>query len=188
MKKALIIVDVQKDFCPGGALAVPNGDKVIKPINKVIKLFEKNDMPIFFTRDWHPPKHCSFKDFGGPWPEHCVADTEGALFHDDLYMPESAEIISKAETVQSDAYSGFESTTLYTKLKEQKIEEVYIAGLATDYCVKSTVLDALKLGYRTNVIEEAVAAVNFNEGDDEKAFSEMRIGGVRVVNIDDIIL
>ncbi len=175
--KTLIIVDVQNDFCPGGSLAVNEGDTVIEPINKLIYSFSEHGMPIFFTRDWHPENHCSFSKFGGIWPVHCVAETFGADFHPKLIRPESFRIISKAVTREKDAYSGFEGTELDKKLKETGSNELVIAGLATDYCVKNTVIDALKLGYPTTVAEDAIKAVNIEARDGEKAIEEMKRAG-----------
>ncbi|MEM3151578.1 MAG: isochorismatase family protein, partial [Candidatus Bathyarchaeia archaeon] len=141
-ESALIIVDVQNDFLPGGALPVPNGDKVIPILNKYIELFNKVGAAIFATRDWHPPNHISFKTQGGIWPPHCIQNSKGAEFASNLKLPKNVNIISKAVNPNMEAYSGFEGTDLALKLKELGVKKVFIGGLATDYCVKNTVLDA----------------------------------------------
>ncbi|RMD45649.1 MAG: bifunctional nicotinamidase/pyrazinamidase [Aquificota bacterium] len=179
---ALIVVDVQNDFMPGGALPVPEGDKVVEPLNRYIELFEKYGNPVFFTRDWHPENHISFKGFGGIWPVHCVQDTEGAKFHPDLKIPlDNKFIISKGTSRDFDAYSGFQGTVLDSLLKERGIKRVFIGGVATDYCVKNTALGALNLGYQTFVLTDAIKGVDVNPGDSEKALNEiLSKGGVLI--------
>ncbi|QKG80099.1 bifunctional nicotinamidase/pyrazinamidase [Tenuifilum thalassicum] len=179
--KALIVVDVQNDFCPGGALAVPEGDKIIDPINKLIKQFEADELPIVFTRDWHPKNHISFKSNGGIWPEHCVAGTVGAEFHKDIYFPSVAILVSKATEYDKEAYSGFQGTGLASWLRQIDVDEVIVGGLATDYCVKNTVLDALKLGFKVSIVSEAIRAVNLNKNDGELAINEMKQKGVKFI-------
>ncbi|MBI9106462.1 MAG: nicotinamidase [Spirochaetales bacterium] len=184
--KVLIIVDIQKDFCPGGRLAVKDGDAVLSPSNRLLGAFKEAGLPVIFTRDWHPANHCSFTDFGGIWPSHCVAETSGADFHDNLIIPDNALIISKADRPDKDAYSGFEGTDLDTELKNLDADEIIIAGLATDYCVKNTVLDALRLGYKTTVAQECIRAVNINPEDGKQAVKEMIKAGAifdSVVNL-----
>ncbi|MEM3606639.1 MAG: isochorismatase family protein, partial [Candidatus Bathyarchaeia archaeon] len=132
-ESALIIVDVQNDFLPGGALPVPNGDKVIPILNKYIELFNKVGAAIFATRDWHPPNHISFKTQGGIWPPHCIQNSKGAEFASNLKLPKNVNIISKAVNPNMEAYSGFEGTDLALKLKELGVKKVFIGGLATDY-------------------------------------------------------
>lgn len=187
MKTALIVVDVQQDFCPGGALAVDEGDHVVEPINRLVRFFELKGWPVYFTRDWHPANHCSFKENGGLWPPHCIANTDGAGFHNDLYVPESATIISKADTSEADAYSGFEGTTLEQQLKSQGVEAVVVGGLATDYCVKSTALDAHRLGFKVTVAIDAVRAVNVKPEDGRCAIKHMQIRGVQFADDDGLI-
>src|SRR5450759_2178167 len=148
---ALLIVDVQNDFLPGGSLAVPHGDEVVTVLNRYLKLFETRTLPVYATRDWHPAQHCSFRAQGGPWPPHCVAKTSGAAFAAALQLPPSAVIISKAATVEQDAYSGFQGTSLDQQLRADNIRRLFIGGLATDYCVLNTVRDALRLGYQVLV-------------------------------------
>ena len=173
MKYALLVVDIQNDFCSGGALAVTGGDEVIDLANRLITLFRQNSWPIYLTRDWHPDNHCSFRAFGGPWPRHCVAGTEGARFHPRLSIPPDAEIISKATTPDKEAYSDFDGTGLARRLHDQEVDMVVIIGLATDYCVRAGALDALAAGFRVMVIREAVRAVDVNPGDGERALSEI---------------
>lgn len=187
MKQALLVVDIQNDFCPGGALAVQEGDRVVAPTNELIDFFEKKGWPIFFTRDWHPPHHSSFKAYGGIWPVHCVAETDGAAFHPALRIPNKAKIISKAMKVDTDAYSGFEGTDLALQLKQLDVEQVIIAGLTTDYCVKTTALDGLKNGFKVLVVPEATRAVNLNPGDGEEAMQEMKAHGGEFVGIKQIL-
>lgn len=181
MKTALIVVDVQRDFCPGGALAVDGGDQVVEPVNRLVRCFERHAWPIFFTRDWHPGNHCSFEAVGGPWPPHCIADTVGAEFHGDLYVLEKANIVSKAIRKDRDAYSGFEGTDLAARLKEQDIEAVVVAGLATDYCVKHTALDAHRSGFSVMVAADAVRAVNVKPDDGRRAIEDMQNQSVEFI-------
>ena len=175
-RRALVIVDVQRDFCPGGALPVKKGDAIIEPTNKLISLFEEERSPIFFTRDWHPPNHCSFVP-RGQWPPHCIRNTPGAEFHHSLYIPERATVISKATKSDTEAYSGFQGTDLEKRLKETGVEEVFVAGLATDYCVKNTVLDGISGGFKVGIISDCVKGVNLRPTDSANAFRTMVAGG-----------
>lgn len=172
-RTALVIVDLQNDFLPGGKLAVPEGDKVIPPLNCHIHRFQQNERPIFATRDWHPADHCSFKSQGGRWPAHCVADTPGAQFATSLELPSSATIISKGTSARKEAYSGFEGTDLEARLREASIDTLYVGGLATDYCVLNTVKDGLRLGFKVVLLTEAIRAVNVRPGDGARAEHEM---------------
>lgn len=178
---ALVIVDVQNDFLPGGALAVPHGDAVIEPLNRWIARFSAAGRPIVATRDWHPPNHCSFQAQGGPWPPHCIAGTPGAAFAADLQLPDSAIIISKAIAPQAEAYSGFAGTDLDGRLRTLGVRRLYVGGLATDYCVKNTVLDARRLGYEVIVLAQAIRAVDVEPGDGERALAEMQAAGAGLV-------
>ncbi|MBW1853012.1 MAG: isochorismatase family protein [Deltaproteobacteria bacterium] len=144
---ALVIVDLQNDFLPGGNLAVPDGDEIVPVINRYIALFQSKGLPVFATRDWHPQNHCSFEPQRGIWPVHCVQGTAGSQFHSDLRLPDSTTVISKAVTKEKDSYSGFEGTDLTERLKAAKVRRLLIGGLATDYCVLFTVKDALKNGF-----------------------------------------
>jgi len=179
---ALIIVDVQNDFLPGGALAVPAGDRVVPVLNRCIALFTSHGLPVFATRDWHPPDHCSFQPQGGPWPPHCVAGTKGAEFANGLNLPDETTVVSKADTQDQDAYSGFEGTGLHDHLRSLGIKRLFIGGLATDYCVLNTVMDALKLGYQVLLLTDAVRAVNINPGDGERAIAEMQAAGAMLID------
>jgi nicotinamidase/pyrazinamidase len=174
---ALVIVDVQNDFLPGGALAVPEGDQIIAPLNRVAAAFAEAGQPVLATRDWHPPDHCSFRPRGGIWPAHCVAGTYGAKFASSLRFPASVTLISKAHESNRDAYSGFDGTELEAHLRRMRIERIYVGGLATDYCVVSTVRDALRLGFAVVVLEDCMRAVNVNAGDGARAEDGMRTLG-----------
>ncbi|MCU1266900.1 MAG: isochorismatase hydrolase [Acidobacteria bacterium] len=180
-KRALIVVDVQNDFCPGGSLAVARGDEVIEPLNKLIQEFLERGEPVFKTRDWHPSQTKHFADFGGAWPVHCVQNTKGAEFHrallDDLHI----RVISKG-LGDEDSYSGFDGTDLALQLRRLGVEEVWVGGLATDYCVKNTVLDALKEGFRVKALADAMRPVELKSGDGARALNEMRDAGAEVVD------
>ena len=183
-KDALIIVDVQKDFCPGGALPVPEGDKIIPNLNKYVEIFRKNGGKIYATRDWHPENHISFKEYGGLWPKHCVQGTEGAEFHPNLKLPEDAVIISKGTDPLREAYSGFEGTDLKKKLKQEGIVRVFVGGLATEYCVKNTVLDAIKFGFETVLLMDAIKGIDLKPSNSRKAIDEMVKKGVKTVKLE----
>lgn len=186
-KDALIIVDLQRDFCPGGALPVPEGDRIVPVVNRYIEKFSSLKLPVVATRDWHPPNHCSFKEFGGTWPPHCVKNTEGASFHPYLKLPGEAKIISKATSRFREAYSGFEGTKLRNFLRRLKRRRLFICGLATDYCVKSTVLDALRFGFITFLLLDGVKGVDINPGDSMKAIDEMLSKGAIGMELTDIV-
>jgi nicotinamidase/pyrazinamidase len=171
---ALILVDVQLDFLPGGSLAVPRGDEVVPALNRYIAVFRGLTFPVVATRDWHPPDHCSFKARGGLWPPHCVAGSDGARFAPLLDLPCEARIVSKAMAPDKDAYSGFEGTDLDEWLKHAGASRLFVGGLATDYCVLNTVRDALRLGYATFLLLDAVRAVDVAPGDGARAIDEMR--------------
>ena len=178
---ALLIVDVQNDFLPGGSLAVPRGDEVVPVLNRYLRAFTAQNLPIYATRDWHPERHCSFRAQGGIWPPHCVAGTRGAEFAAALQLPSSAVIISKATTAELDAYSGFQGTNLDQQLREAKIRRLFIGGLATDYCVLNTVRDALRLGYEVFLLADAIRAVDVLPGKGQRAEQEMaRLGAQRI--------
>jgi nicotinamidase/pyrazinamidase len=177
---ALLVVDVQRDFLPGGTFSVPAGDEVIKPINRVVSLFERAGLPIFYSRDWHPPNHVSFKVRGGPWPRHCVASTEGAAFALTLRVPAGASIISKATTADRDALSAFQDTTLASQLRAAGVHRVYVGGLSTDYSVLATVLDAKREGFDVKVLTDAVRAVDVQPGDGLRALQEMQLSGAQL--------
>lgn len=156
---ALIVVDVQRDFLPGGALCVPGGDEILSPLNGWLEEFSRRGLPVFATRDWHPAGHCSFQEAGGPWPAHCVMGSAGAGFSERLRLPAGTQVLSKGSDPARDAYSGFDGTDLDARLRAAKTRRAFIVGLATDYCVRATAKDALKLGYSVAVIEDCVRAV-----------------------------
>jgi len=183
---ALVVVDVQRDFCPGGALAVPDGDKVVPVLNEYVKRFREARAPIIFTRDWHPHDHSSFKAQGGPWPPHCVQNSDGAKFHPNLVVPPEGEIVSKADK-KDEAYSFFQGTNLASKMHERGITRLLIGGLATDYCVKETVLDGLKNGFEVFLLDDASRGVNVNPRDAEFASREMVARGAKRITLSDLV-
>lgn len=186
LSAALVIVDVQRDFCPAGALAVPRGDEVVPLLNAYIKLFRARNSMVVATRDWHPPDHCSFKHRGGPWPPHCVQETAGAAFHPDLELPADALIISKGTRRDAEAYSGFEGTHLARDLTLRAVRALYIGGLATDYCVKATVLDGLAAGFDVFFLEDASRGIDAKAGDCDQAVAAMRSRGAKSVGLQDL--
>jgi len=181
---ALIIVDVQNDFLPGGKLAVSHGDEVVPVLNDYIDHFLTRGLPIIATRDWHPVNHCSFQDEGGPWPPHCIANTPGAGFAAGLRLPAEFMTISKAATPDKDAYSGFEGTDLEALLRSHGVRRLFIGGLATDYCVLNTVKDALEHRYQVYVLNDAIRAVNVHPDDGLKAEQEMVAKGAIMITRD----
>ena len=174
---ALLIVDVQNDFLPGGALGVPDGDAVIAPLNAWISRFTAAGLPVFATRDWHPPDHCSFRPQGGPWPLHCVAGSAGAAFAAALRLPADARIVDKATRSDVDAYSGFSGTDLRAQLQAAGVKRLFVGGLATDYCVLNSVLDARRLGYDVVLLTPAMRAVNIRPDDGDRAMAQMQAAG-----------
>ena len=180
-KRALLVVDVQNDFCPGGTLAVAHGDEVVAPLNHLITEFLERGEPVFKSRDWHPPNTKHFADFGGTWPVHCVQNTRGAEFHPDLIDDIHIRTISKG-LGDEDCYSAFDGTDLALQLQRLGVEEIWVGGLTTDYCVKSTVLEGLKEGFQVKVIEDAIRPVEMQPGDGERALEEMRVAGAQIVS------
>jgi nicotinamidase/pyrazinamidase len=178
---ALLIVDVQRDFLPGGALAVPNGDAVVAPLNAWIARFKAEGLPIFATFDWHPADHCSFREQGGPWPRHCVAGTLGACFAGELALPADAFRLPKATMPDVDAYSGFSGTDLHPQLQRAMVHRLFVGGLAIDYCVLQTVQDALRLGYEVMLLRDAMRAVDLRPGDGDRAIADMEDAGAVVL-------
>jgi nicotinamidase/pyrazinamidase len=185
-KDALVVVNIQNDFLPGGSLAVPNGDEIIPVLNRYIELFVSRNLPIYATRDWHPADHCSFKAQGGTWPPHCIVGTWGAQFAPELALPESAMIVSKATARAPDAYSGFEETDLALWLNSQGMERLFIGGLSTDYCVLNTVTDALALNFKVVLLTDAIRAVNVYPEDGQAAVAEMVRRGAVPISLSDI--
>ena len=182
-KRALIVVDVQNDFCPGGTLAVPHGDDVVELLNRLIDEFLDRGEPVYKSRDWHPPTTKHFAAHGGDWPVHCVQNTKGAEFHPALRNDPRINVISKG-LGDTNCYSAFDETNLLDQLHQQNVEEVVVGGLATDYCVKSTVLDALKNGFKVKALENAMRAVDVQPGDGERAIEEMRDAGAEILSTD----
>src|SRR5690349_12113784 len=159
---ALIIADVQNDFLPGGNLGVPAGDAIIPVLNRYIRLFRARSLPVFATRDWHPPGHCSFTEQGGPWPPHCIAGTAGAAFPSSLELPPDAHIISKGTDREKEAYSGFEGTNLDALLSSSDARRLFIGGLTAEYCVRCSVEDAIRKRYAVVVLKDAIKAIGGN--------------------------
>ncbi len=175
------MVDVQNDFCPGGSLAVAHGDEVVAPLNKLMKDFLDRGEPVYKTRDWHPAKTKHFAAYGGTWPIHCVQNTHGAEFHPDLLDDPRITVISKGFDERADGYSGFDGTQLGQLLRDEGVEEVWVGGLATDYCVKQTVLDGVREGFKVKALADAMRAVNVQADDGKKAIEEMRAAGAEIV-------
>ena len=188
---ALLIVDVQNDFCPNGALPVPDGDRVVEPLNRAAQLFAAAGLPVLASRDWHPPVTKHFRQYGGSWPVHCVQGSEGAAFHPDLRLPPGTVMISKGTDPEWDSYSAFEAVTdkgiqLTALLASLGVRHLYIGGLATDYCVSFTARDALRAGLAVTVLTDAVAGIDVNRGDSARAMEEMKQAGARFCTVDDL--
>jgi nicotinamidase/pyrazinamidase len=185
---ALILVDIQNDFCPGGALAVAEGDRIVEPVNRLMPHFPL----VISTQDWHPANHVSFKAQGGPWPPHCVQGTRGAELHPALETQTIAHYLRKASSPDKDDYSEFEGKddqgrSLDQVLKSHNVKRIFAAGLATDYCVLATVLDGLKLGYEVVAITDSMRAVNVEPEDGARALRQMSEAGANLVTSDDIL-
>ena len=179
---ALIVVDVQHDFLPGGALAVASGERIFAPIGALAPRFRR----VYATRDWHPLDHSSYAAHGGPWPVHCVAGTRGAAFDARLDLKNVDAVIDKGVDRETDGYSGFAATTLASDLRAHGVRRVFVCGLATDYCVKATALDARAAGFATVVVADAAAAVEVAPGDEARALEELRAAGIDVVGSEEI--
>ena len=179
-RRALIVVDVQNDFCPGGSLAVERGDEVVAPLNRLTEEFLSRGEPVYKSRDWHPATTKHFQAYGGTWPVHCVRGTRGAEFHPELSDDPRVRVVSKGMG-DEDSYSAFDGTTLAEDLRREGVTEVWVGGLATDYCVKNTVLDALREGFRVRALSDAMRAVNLQPDDGRRAIEEMRAAGAEVV-------
>ena len=188
-RDALVIVDVQNDFCPDGALGVPGGHEVVAALNRYAERFAAAGAPVFATRDWHPTRTKHFKPYGGPWPPHCVQGTPGAEFHADLRLPAGATIVSKGMDPEEDAYSSFhaqdeEGRPFAYLLKARGIRRIFVGGLATDYCVRHTALDAVREGLEVMVLEDAVRAVDLQPGDGARALEEIRAAGADFLTLE----
>jgi len=178
----LLLVDPQNDFCPGGSLPVADGDAVIPVLNSWASAAHRAGVPIFVSRDWHPPRTTHFKEYGGVWPPHCVMDTPGGEFHPDLRLPPSAVVVSKGMGEDENAYSAFQArdnagVLLGALLHERDVHRLYVMGLATDYCVKASALDGLAGAFHVTLVREGVRAVNLQPEDGETALAEMRGAG-----------
>ncbi len=187
--KALLVVDVQNDFCPGGALGIHGGDRIIPVLNRYIKYFERENLPIIVTRDWHPKVTKHFEQFGGVWPEHCIVGSYGAQFHPKLELPREVLVVSKGMDPEEESYSAFHATdpggmVLANLLKNLGVTQIYIGGLATDYCVKYSALDALKGGLEVIILTDAIAGVNLQPEDSSRAMDEMVSLGAKKLKID----
>jgi nicotinamidase/pyrazinamidase len=190
-RDALVVVDLQNDFCPGGALHVRDGDAIVPVVNRYLDRFAQAGAPLFLTRDWHPPVTRHFQAYGGVWPTHCVQGTPGAAFHPGLAPPDGAVIVSKGMDPEQDAYSAFQAEDpsgrrLPTILKERGIRRLYVGGLATDYCVRATVLDALRDGFEVVVLTDAIGAVDLAPGDGARAIDEIRGAGGRLATLSEV--
>jgi nicotinamidase/pyrazinamidase len=181
-RTALLAVDVQGDFLPGGSLAVAAGDEVVEPL---LRAARGVDM-VVATRDWHPPAHASFAERGGPWPPHCVAGTPGSLVRSEVDRVADV-VVSKGTNPEVDAYSGFDGTPLAALLRAAGVGRVLVGGLATDYCVRATAIDALREGFEVVVLRDAVRAVDVQPGDGERALEELRVAGARVADVADVV-
>jgi nicotinamidase/pyrazinamidase len=182
---ALLVVDVQRDFCPGGSLAAQQADRILPALNGYLSAARQSGMPVYASRDWHPAVTSHFKEYGGQWPPHCVQGTEGALFHSDLELPSDVIVITKGDVPHEAGYSAFEGHTpdgkaLLDELRDRRIDNVYVAGLTTEYCVKQTVLDALRGGLRVSVLEDAIAPIEARPGDAQRALEEMSEAGAEL--------
>jgi len=189
---ALLIVDIQNDFCQGGALPVPDGDRVVEPLNRAAERFAAAGLPVLATRDWHPPITRHFREHGGLWPPHCVQGSAGAAFHPDLRLPEGTLVISKGIDPERDSYSAFEAVTddgrsLSEYLAAEAVRHIYIGGLTTDYCVRFTALEALQAGFEVTVLTDVVAGVDVNPGDSARAMEEMGRAGARFSTVEELL-
>ena len=183
MAKALLIIDFQNDFTAGGALEVPGGDDIAEPVKRLADRIHL----VFATRDWHPPDHASFEAQGGPWPVHCVRGTHGADFHPAMREVELDVVVDVGRGREDEGYSGFEKSDLAQILRDHDVTEVYVCGLATDYCVRASAIDACREGFEVTVVEDAVRGVEVNEGDSERAFADMRDAGAVVASSDEVL-
>ena len=189
---ALLIIDVQNDFCPGGALQIPDGDRVIEPINRAVVLFSAGGLPVLASRDWHPPVTRHFRDYGGIWPVHCVQGTVGAAFHPGLRLPEGTVVFSKGLDPELAGYSAFEGVTddgrtLAEMLHELEVRRLYVCGLATDYCVLCTTREALRRRFKVTVLTDAVAGVDLLPGESACALEDMKKAGARLGTVEQLL-
>jgi nicotinamidase/pyrazinamidase len=183
MAEALLIIDFQNDFTAGGALAVPEGDDIAGPVKRLAEHYEH----VFATRDWHPPDHASFETEGGPWPVHCVAGTPGAAFHPAMESIDVDEVVDVGREREDEGYSGFENSDLAELLRARGIDRVAVVGLATDYCVRASAIDACREGFDVTVVEDAIRGVDVHPGDSERALAEMHDAGARIATSDEVL-
>jgi len=182
---ALLIVDVQNDFCPGGALPAPGGAAIVPALNRHIAEARARGEAIYASRDWHPANTTHFEAFGGRWPPHCVQGMPGAAFHPALALPTEAIVITKGDAADREGYSAFDGHAadgrpLADDLRARHIDQLYVGGIATDYCVKQTVLDALRHGFHVTVLGDAVTGIDVQPGDADRALGEMRAAGATI--------
>jgi nicotinamidase/pyrazinamidase len=187
-RSALLVVDVQRDFCPGGALPARDAQGILPALNRHLTVAQEAGMPVYASRDWHPPVTSHFRQYGGEWPPHCVRDTEGARFHPDLRLPPAAIVVSKGEDPARPGYSSFDGrtsagATLLEDLRSRGIQQIYVAGLTTEYCVKQTVMDARRAGLRVTVLLDAVAGIDAEPGDAARAIAEMVSAGAAMSSV-----
>ena len=190
-RAALLVVDLQNDFCPGGSLAVPGGDAVVPVVNRYLDILGQRGVPVFASRDWHPAVTGHFRAYGGPWPPHCIQGTDGARFHRALRLPAEAVVVSKGMDPARDDYSAFNAVTAAGRpfddcLRELGVTRLLVCGLATDYCVRQSSLDALAAGYGVTVLLDAVKGVDLSPGDSERALQEIVAAGGACAEIDEI--
>lgn len=188
-RRALLIVDVQNDFCPGGALPAPGGNAIVPALNRHIADARAQGMAIYASRDWHPAQTTHFKEFGGRWPPHCVQGSAGAAFHPALELPPDATVVSKGDVGDREGYSAFDGHTAHGRplsddLRARGIDQLFVGGIATDYCVKETVLDAVKHGFHVTVFPDAITGIDVQAGDSQRALDEMRAAGANIATVD----
>jgi nicotinamidase/pyrazinamidase len=183
MAGALLIIDFQNDFTPGGALAVPEGDEIAEPVKRLAGQYDL----VVATRDWHPPDHSSFEEQGGPWPVHCVAGTPGADFHPAMKGIELDAVVDVGRERDDQGYSGFEKSDLAEILRERGIDRVAVCGLATDYCVRASAIDACHEGFDVTVVSDAIRGVEVEPGDSERAIEDMKSAGARVATSAEVL-
>ncbi len=181
----MLVVDVQLDFCPGGALAAEGGARILPALNRLLAVAHATGVPVYASRDWHPPVTRHFRAYGGAWPPHCVQGTAGAAFHPDLALPDDVVVISKGDDPDRPGYSAFDGRTgegrsFLADLGARGIDRLYVAGIATDYCVKASVLDARRAGLDVTVVADAVAGIEAHPGDVARAFAEMSEAGAEI--------
>jgi nicotinamidase/pyrazinamidase len=183
MSNALLIIDFQNDFTPGGALAVAGGDEIAEPVKRLARELDH----VLATRDWHPPDHSSFETEGGPWPVHCVQGTHGSEFHPAMGEVDLEAVVDVGVGREDQGYSGFEKSKLEQLLRDRDVDEVAVVGLATDYCVRASAIDAARLGFETTVVTDAIRAVEVEPGDGDRALEEMSAAGAKLATSDQLL-